>query len=247
MKHDQFHRQLILRLVVGTLLLVTVVWTGRYLGHRIPEVETWIASLGWWAPLVFVILLIAFTSLFVPDTIFAIIAGAVFGMVEGSILMSIGAIATASLSFWISRKLFREAVRTSLDKHPRLSAIEQAVNREGLRLLVLLRLTPIHSVSLSYAVGASSVRFWTFFISCFAMIPLLIVEVYFGYVAVHLAKTAGNAHKVSTLHTVLTVAGFVVCVAVMLYITSIAMRAIDKLTKEVNQQEQAHVHAASDK
>jgi hypothetical protein len=54
----------------------------------------------------------------------------------------------------------------------------------------------------------------------------LFVEVYFGYVAKHVAKVSGKTSEHSTLHTTLTIAGLVACVAVLVYTVRLARRAI---------------------
>jgi hypothetical protein len=82
-----------------------------------------------------------------------------------------------------------------------------AISRR-LRLQLLLRLSPINPVTVSYVLGASGVRFSTFMIATIGLIPTLFVEVYFGDVASHLAKVAGNSSDPLTLHTVVVVVGF---------------------------------------
>ena len=223
-------KSLLLRTVIGLFALATIAWGGQYFGHRLPQIESWIAGLGIWAPIAFLLLLIIGTSFFLPDTLFAIFAGAIFGLVHGSMLMTVGALLTASLNFWISRRLFRDRAKDLLDHYPRLASIEKAASNEGLRLLVLLRLTPISAVALSYALGASRATYGAFFVSAFAMVPMLIVEVYFGYLATHLAKTASNTQSTSTLHTTVVVLGFLACVVAMIYLTRLATNALSDLS-----------------
>lgn len=222
-------RTVAIRALVGAAILGVVAWGGQYFGHKVPAIGLWISALGIWGPLAFLLLLVLCTSLFVPDMLFAMFAGTVFGFFQGCIVMAIGALLTASLNFWISRQLLRERVRRVLRRYPRFEAIESAASGEGIRLLVLLRLTPIHGVSLSYVLGASRVSFSAFFVSSFAMVPMLIVEVYFGYLAAHLAITTGTARSASVLHTAVAIIGFVVCVVVILYITRLAKRALGEL------------------
>ena len=69
-------------------------------------------------------------------------------------------------------------------------------------------------------------RFSTFLIATIGLIPGLFVEVYFGYLASHVTKVAGKASEHSTLHTVVTIVGFVVCIVLMISITRIATQAL---------------------
>ena len=215
-----------LRLLVGLCVLTAVVWFGRNAGHEIKAMETWIAGHGVWGRVAFVAMMIAFTSMFVPDTVLAIAAGVLFGLVSGTVLTVVGAIITAALNFLAARSLLRPRIEKMLEQHPKLRAIQRAANREGLRLQLLLRLAPINPVSVNYVLGASGVRFSTFLIATAGLIPGLFVEVYFGYMATHVTKVAGNVSEHSTLHTVVTVVGFVVCIVLMISITRVATKAL---------------------
>ena len=62
----------------------------------------------------------------------------------------------------IARLFLHEMVRRWLSGNPRLAAIERAVNREGFRFQFLLRLTPLHPVTVSYLLGAGNTRFRRF-------------------------------------------------------------------------------------
>jgi uncharacterized membrane protein YdjX (TVP38/TMEM64 family) len=214
------------RLVIGLCILAAVVWFGRHAAEEIKVMEAWIAGHGVGGRVVFVGMVILLTSIFVPDTVLAVAAGALFGLVWGTILITIGCIATAAFNFLAARTMLRPRIEEMLKQHPKMRAIQGAANREGLRLQLLLRLSPLSPVSVSYVMGASGVRFWTFMIATVGLIPSLIVEVYFGYIASHATKMAGNASEHSTLHTVVVVVGFAVCIALVIFITRIATKAL---------------------
>lgn len=224
---NQAHWKTIARgLLIGMGVLILIVWFGRNVVAEIEAVETWIeghGALGWGA---FVGLIIVFTSMFVPLSMMAIAGGAMFGLVGGTVLTSVGAILTAALNFLAAGSLLRTRIEKWLERHPKLRAIQQAANREGLRLQLLLRMSPINAVSVSYVLGATGVRFSTFLIATVGLIPAVLVNVYFGYTASHITKVAGNASEHSTLQTVATVVGLVVCIVVMIGITRVVTKAI---------------------
>jgi preprotein translocase subunit SecG len=70
------------------------------------------------------------------------------------------------------------------------------------------------------------------FIACLGLVSGLFVEVYFGHTATHLFKVAGGASEHSTRHTALTVAGFFVCVLVMVYVTRLTRQALAGIVPE---------------
>jgi uncharacterized membrane protein YdjX (TVP38/TMEM64 family) len=215
-----------LRLLAGLCVLTAVVWFGRHAGDEIKAMESWIAGHGAWGWVVFVGMLIVFTSMFVPDTLLAVAAGVLFGLAWGTVLTIVGVMITAALNFLAARRLLRPRIEKMLEQHPKLRAIRRAATREGLRLQLLLRLSPINPVSVSYVLGASGVRFSTFMLATIGLIPGLFCEVYFGYLASHVTKVAGNVSEHSTLRTVVTIVGFVFCIALMIFISRVASKAI---------------------
>jgi uncharacterized membrane protein YdjX (TVP38/TMEM64 family) len=215
-----------LRLLVGSCLLAAVVWFGRHAVEDIKAIETWIEGHGVWGWVAFVAMVVLYTSMFVPDTLLAVVAGSLFGLIWGTVLTFVGVVLTAVLNFLIARSLLRSRIEKMLEKHPKLRAIQHAANHEGLRLQLLLRLAPLNPVSVSYVLGASGVPFSNFLLATVGLIPAVFVEVYFGYLASHVTTVAGNVNEHSTLHTVVTVIGFVVCVVLMIYIARVASRAI---------------------
>ncbi|HEY1597966.1 MAG TPA: VTT domain-containing protein [Pirellulales bacterium] len=214
------------KVAAGGLLVAVALWVGRSFGHHIPALEDWVASQGSWGYVIFMAAVVVGTSIFVPDTAFAVMAGALFGLLWGTALMTVACLLTATVNFLLGRLFFERAVRALLARKPQLAAIERAVNREGFRFQFLLRLTPINPVTVSYVLGATAARFPTFLAACFGLVPSLFVEVYFGYVAKHVAKMSGSASEHSTLHSMLTIGGLVLCIAMLVYIVRLARRAI---------------------
>jgi len=174
----------------------------------------------------FIVGVVILTSLFIPDTVFAVMAGAVFGLWRGTVIMVIAALLTTAVDFALSRWLMRERVGRWLAANPRLEAVERGVAQEGLRFLLLLRLTPVHPVTVSYLLGATRTRFLPFFAGGLGLIPGLFVEVYIGHMAGHVARFAGNVEGHSKMHVGLTMAGLVISIAVLAYVTRVARRAL---------------------
>jgi len=219
-------RHLWTKVALGALLIGSVAGLGRDFAHHLPTLEDWIASQGTRGYVVFIAAVVVCTSLFVPDTVFAIMGGVLFGVLGGTIAVVVASLLTAAVDFAISRQFLRVRVSQWLKANPRLAAIERAVKREGLRFQFMLRLTPINPATLSYVLGATHTRFSTFLAASLGLIPGLFVEVYFGYVTKHLAKVAGKVGEYSAVHTPLIVAGLAACVTVLLFVTRLVRRAL---------------------
>jgi uncharacterized membrane protein YdjX (TVP38/TMEM64 family) len=215
-----------LKIGLGVLLLAVALTLGRSFGHHIPQLEDWIAAQGVWGYVIFIAVMVVATSIFVPDTVFAIAAGALFGILWGTLAMTVGCLLTAALNYATARLFLQSTVRAYLERKPQLAAIQRAVDREGFRFQLLLRLTPINPVSISYILGAAGTRFSTFLAACLGVVPAIFVEVYFGYVAKHVAKVSGGRSEHSTLHTAITIIGLLACVAMLVYVVRMARQAI---------------------
>jgi uncharacterized membrane protein YdjX (TVP38/TMEM64 family) len=226
--------KVVFRVAVGGLILLTLIWIGQDAGKEIKALEAWIGDLGILAPLVFVGAVVILTSIFFPATLLAAVAGALFGLGWGTLTMVAGSIIGAALNYLIANKLFRKRINSTLQRHPKFLAIQRAVKQEGVRLQFMLRLTPINSAMVNYLLGATGVRFSPYLVATVGLLPGLFMEVYFGHVAKHVTKTAAHVSSHSTMHLVLTIGGFLVCVAIMICITRMAQRALAKAQLDSN-------------
>lgn len=216
----------VLRWAAAAVALAIVVWLGRYLGHHLVALEDWVRGLGPAGPLAFLVMFVVLALFCLPDTIFAIAAGVLFGLWIGTGLIVAGVIAATSISFLLARRVLRQRVERRLERSPRLLALQRAIGGGGVRLQFLLRLTPLNPVIVSYVLGTSGVRYPTFLIACAGLVPGLFIEVYLGYAAAHLSKVTSGAQSHPPLHTALAVGGLAMCLLVMALVTRAARRAL---------------------
>lgn len=216
--------------LVGGAAIVAVVVLGEEAGRHIGAFEGWVASLGPWALVVALLLFALCSTVFVPDTLLGIFAGASFGFGQGLLVAAGGSLAGATLQYTLSRWLFKPAIDRALASRPSLAAIQVAVRRQEFKLQLLIRLTPINRALTSYVLGAAGVSFPRFLVACIALTPHLCLEVYFGYAGRHLAITTSQPAHAVLLHDVAMVAGLVVAVAVMVVVSRTARKAVDTAT-----------------
>lgn len=219
-------------LTAGLLLIVAVVSAGREIEHHINAIESWITKLGPWGVFAFVGLFVLATSFLLPDTVLCIIAGALFGMCRGVAAVVAGSVLAGALQFALSHKLLRARIQRALAARESLTAIQRAVSRDEFRLQVLLRLTPLNPATISYLLGAAGVRFSGFLIALLALTPNLIIEVYFGHVGKHVARLAGGEARTAHLHDLAIIGGLAVCIAVMVFISRMARKAVMQAVAE---------------
>ena len=163
------------------LVILVVILLGREAARHLHQMETAIEALGPWGRVTFVALLVVATSLLVPDSLFGLIAGALFGLVWGVGLMLIGNLIAAALQYALARRLLHDPIQRALESRPLLRSIQAAVIRDEMHLQLLLRLTPLNPALISYLLGAAGVRFAGFMLAMLVLTLHFIVEVYIGY------------------------------------------------------------------
>ena len=146
------------------LLIVVAVIAALYGAHRIgagpwlTNALDWIRGLGPLAPIAFIAIYIVACVAFLPGSILTIGAGVIFGVVRGSIYVSIAATLGATAAFLVGRYLARDWVSAKLEGNPKFKAIDDAVGKEGWKIVLLTRLSPVFPFNLlNYAYGLTSV------------------------------------------------------------------------------------------
>ncbi|MFO1321171.1 MAG: FAD-dependent oxidoreductase [Burkholderiales bacterium] len=128
----------------------------------------------------FVVYVVATALSFPGATVMTLVAGALFGVTAGTILVSFASTLGAVLAFLGSRFLFRDAVQARFGD--RLAAFNAGVAKEGAFYLFTLRLVPVFPFFLiNLAMGLTALRTWTFcWVSQLGMIPGTIAYVNAG-------------------------------------------------------------------
>ena len=110
------------------------------------------------------LLYIIITGLSLPGAaILTLAAGAIFGLLWGTVVVSFASTIGATLAFLVSRYLFREAIQGRFaDK---LTAINRGMDEEGAFYLFTLRLVPIFPFFIiNLVMGLTTIRVLTFFL-----------------------------------------------------------------------------------
>ncbi|WP_242045644.1 MULTISPECIES: TVP38/TMEM64 family protein [unclassified Calothrix] len=190
----------------------------------------WIDSLGSLGAIAFITLYIIATIAFLPGSILTLGAGVVFGVVWGSLYVFIGATLGATAAFLVGRYLARGWVSRKISDNKKFAAIDNAVGKAGLKIVLLTRLSPIFPFNLlNYAFGITGVSLQDYFIGSVGMIPGTIMYVYIGSLAGSLARIGTESQPTNpTVQWAIRIIGFIATVAVTIYITRIARKALDE-------------------
>lgn len=197
----------------------------------------WIDGLGTAGAIAFMLLYIVATVAFLPGSILTLGAGVVFGVILGSIYVFIGATLGATAAFLVGRYLARGWVAKKIAGNQNFKSIDEAVGKEGLKIVILTRLSPVFPFNLlNYAYGITNVSLKDYVIGSLGMIPGTIMYVYIGSLAGSLATLGTATNQANpTLQWAIRIIGFIATVAVTIYVTKIARKALDEavLTSKV--------------
>jgi uncharacterized membrane protein YdjX (TVP38/TMEM64 family) len=120
----------------------------------------------------------------VPATPLTLSAGTLFGWGPGTaVVLGAGGLA-ACIGFGIGKTFLRSYVERIVADNPKFSRLDQAIGKNGFKLLVLVRLSPIFPFSITnYIYGSSSIEFAPYILgTMLGFTPSAIAYVYTGMV-----------------------------------------------------------------
>ncbi|MGQ4647132.1 VTT domain-containing protein [Lyngbya aestuarii] len=190
----------------------------------------WIQNLGPTGAIAFILLYIVATVAFLPGSILTLGSGVVFGVVLGSLYVFIGATIGATAAFLVGRYFARGWVAKKIAGNDKFRAIDEAVGKEGFKIVLLTRLSPVFPFNLlNYAYGVTGVSLKDYFFGSVGMIPGTIMYVYIGSLAGSLATIGGeNQPTNATVQWAIRIIGFIATVAVTVYVTKVARKALEE-------------------
>lgn len=221
-------RSTVVRILALLAALVVLAFAGREIAALLPAFVTWVESLGPWGPIAFIAGYSIAPVILAPAFLLTIAAGAIFGVARGILYVMIGATIGSALAFLTGRYFARHFVEGLLDRDPRLKAVDRAVERQGLRLVLMLRMSPaVPYTLLNYALGLSRIRLVDYVIGSIGMLPVVAGYVYSGKLAGDLASVASGAATLrGPVYYALLGFGIVSTVAVSVFATRMVRKAI---------------------
>ncbi|MEM6337113.1 MAG: VTT domain-containing protein [Bacteroidota bacterium] len=161
-----------------------------------------------------------------PSTVICGFGGALFGPARGIFQFSIGGLFACYTSFLLARFVLRDWVERKLLAKPSLSAVQRAVESEGVRFLAMARFLPVHGTLMSALLSTTRAKFWPFAIASVVQVPIWFVFVYLGYVTKETAVTVGDTGQWGELLPSLL--GVAMFLTVMIYATRRVRKAVQR-------------------
>jgi uncharacterized membrane protein YdjX (TVP38/TMEM64 family) len=172
----------LMQIMVAAFLFVAIVVAVYYRDlFDLQLLEQWVNQAGLWAPVIFMLIYIVATVLFLPGSVLTLTGGVLFGPVLGVFYNLTAATIGAALSFLIARYLASDYV--SQRSGGKLKQLISGVEAEGWRFVAFTRLVPLFPFNLlNYALGLTKIRFIEYLLATYIfMLPGAIAYTYLGY------------------------------------------------------------------
>lgn len=219
------HKILILVTAIGLLLIATTQF----------PVAQWLTSLVGWinahketAWVAFIAVYIAATVLMLPGSILTLAAGYVFGLLYGTLLVSVASVTGATAAFLIGRWLGRGWVRDKVGADARLAAIDAATEERGFIVMLLLRLSPVFPFNvMNYLMSLTGMSLRNYVLgSWIGMIPGTILYVYIGTGLKDLTAILAGNYEAGPYGKVFFIGGLIATAAVTILIARFAAKTL---------------------
>ena len=151
---------ILLVFVVAAIFLVRYTPIKDYLS--VEALGRFLDAVGIWAPVVFMVIYAGGVCLFLPGTLLTGLGAAIFGPYWGFVYVWFGAMAGASIAFWIGRTLGREFASSLIGD--KLKKYDDAIERNGFATVLYLRLVYFPFTPMNFGMGLTKVHFRDYFL-----------------------------------------------------------------------------------
>ncbi|MBI3838643.1 MAG: TVP38/TMEM64 family protein [Planctomycetia bacterium] len=229
-------KSLRLRIVAALLVLAAVCSAMALLPVRdyVRELLGWMEGLGFWGPMLLVAAYVLACLFCIPGFLLSVGAGFLFGVVVGTITVSIGSVLGASAAFLVGRMLGLDTLKQMIAGYPKFAAIDRAVGREGFKIVLLARLSPVIPFNfLNYALALSPVRLRDVVLaSWIGMFPATLTYVYIGSTLADLAELGDKTSEYATTRHVFLALGLAATILLTVSVTRMARKALGEADGE---------------
>jgi uncharacterized membrane protein YdjX (TVP38/TMEM64 family) len=195
---------------------------------------------------VFMLVYLVATIFFIPGSILTLGAGFVFanafglglGVLLGTVSVFFGASAGAIAAFLIGRYLMRDWVSTLSQKYAIFQALDVAFEEKGLRIMTLLRLSPVIPFNaINYVAGVTALSFSQYVISLIAILPGTILYVFLGASAGSLTDSASSGDN-TTVAIIVIVVGIIFGIGAVGVTSYYAKQELNRIAEKRNDEQE---------
>jgi len=237
------------KIIVGLILLSIIIFvivdsvTNKYIVSGFQTFLEWIEDNLVAGVFAFMGVYFVATVCFIPGSILTLGSGFIFGKAIGlgpgvalaTLAVFVGASLGAIVSFLIGRYVLRDWVMKRLvEKYPIIQALDEAFLRKGLKIFILLRLSPIIPFNaINYIGGVTSIKLIHYTLALFAILPGTILYCFIGAGAGSLSESEGAVSGPVAITSI--VVGIVFGLLAVFAVSYYAKKEFNKIVAEQEQ------------
>ncbi|MGI8480831.1 MAG: TVP38/TMEM64 family protein [Chthoniobacterales bacterium] len=226
----QVRRAILVQLTGLTLVGIALFVLSRFfpIADFVAAVQQQVMEWGAWSAVCYPLLYACCNVLLLPGGVLSIGGGFFFGLWWGFLIVLVGNVGGAAISFFISRWIGRRWLRRRLLRNATVGALEPAVEREGWKIILLSQLHPLFPTSLlNYLYGLTSMRFKTCMLwVAIGQAPGLFLYAYLGTLGqLGLKLVQGKTHP-HAIEYLVWIGGFASAAFVLMFLGRIALRLL---------------------
>jgi len=173
---------------------------------------------------VFILVYVFWVSGLLPGSWLSMLSGFLYGTWLGSLIVFLGAFFGAHLTFYLSRTFLKEWAQKKVVNFPKIKIMEKAVQREGLKVILLTRLSPLFPFGLlNVAYGLSEIKILDFTLGMIGILPGTILYCSLGSLALKVSNfgdvLAGRSQTSSFVWSLISICSTILVVILILRAT----------------------------
>ena len=180
--------------------------------------------------LFFALIYVLWVSCLLPGSWLSMFSGFLYGTWLGSLVVFVAAFVGAHLTFYLGRTFLKEWAQKKVSNFPKVQIMEKAVKREGVKVILLTRLSPLFPFGLlNFTYGLSEVKVRDFTIGMIGILPGTILYCSFGSLAL---KVSNFSEVLSGRSDISSFIWSLVSVVSTILIVVLVLRSTKKLNQD---------------
>ena len=228
----QVRRALIIQITGLLVVSLGIFVLSRFfpLAEILAQVQERVMGWGAWSAICYPLLYACCNVLLLPGGFLSIGGGFFFGLWWGFLIILVGNVVGAAISFFLSRWIGRRWLRRKLARNATLEALEPAVEREGWKIILLSQLHPLFPTSLmNYLYGLTTIRFRTCMLwVAIGQAPGLFLYAYLGTLGQLGLKLVRGKTNPQFIEYVIWGSGLATSIVILVVLGRIALRLLQE-------------------
>jgi len=168
------------------------------------------------------------TLLLLPVSLMTMLAGFLFGLAQGFVVVWIANLVASTLAFWIGRSLARGWIERKIQRKSTFVAIDRAIQRKGFLVVLLTRLVMVLPYpALNYSLGLTRASAGDYLLATnIGCIPAFFLFVYLGTTVNDIAAIINGEVRLEGTEILIGLTALLVVAGIVLLIVRVAGKAL---------------------